>query len=186
MSPKIIFNGKEYNHPDEMPAEARRAYDQAMQIFSDKNRDGVPDFLEHGMDILQGESSASPPAEGDVSKSFQVGMQIFSLDGKNYTSLEEMPPEVRRAYEQSIRVLADANQDGVPDILEGVLGASPSVPVAQPGPPVRQPLVSPPSGVVEPSRADKRLVLLFVALGLGLVACLVVTLVALGVIRLPF
>ncbi|HMP41587.1 MAG TPA: SHOCT domain-containing protein [Roseiflexaceae bacterium] len=40
------------------------------------------------------------------------------VNGQTYTSLDQMPPDVRQAYEQSMAVLADANQNGIPDILE--------------------------------------------------------------------
>ena len=46
MTPKIIFNGKEYNRLEDMPPEARRAYQQAMGMLADKNQNGVPDFME--------------------------------------------------------------------------------------------------------------------------------------------
>ena len=33
-----------------------------------------------------------------------------------------MPPEIRRAYEQVTEILADENENGVPDVLEGLRG----------------------------------------------------------------
>jgi hypothetical protein len=44
--PRIIFNGREYSGPEEMPAEARAAYERAMSVFADSDRDGVPDLFE--------------------------------------------------------------------------------------------------------------------------------------------
>ncbi len=42
------------------------------------------------------------------------------FNGKEYASPEEMPPDVRQAYNQAIGImLADANQNGIPDIFEG-------------------------------------------------------------------
>lgn len=42
------------------------------------------------------------------------------FNGKEYSSLEKMPPEVRQAYDQAMAaVLADADRNGLPDILEG-------------------------------------------------------------------
>jgi hypothetical protein len=48
------------------------------------------------------------------------------VNGKEYDSVEAMPPDVRQAYEKAISmlgdkthgILADANQNGVPDVLE--------------------------------------------------------------------
>jgi putative oligomerization/nucleic acid binding protein len=43
---KIVFNGQEYSSPDEMPPEARSAYDFAMKgVLADANRDGIPDVF---------------------------------------------------------------------------------------------------------------------------------------------
>lgn len=50
-------------------------------------------------------------------------MPNFVINGKTYASLDEMPPEVRQAYEQTMGMLRDENQNGFPDILEGITGA---------------------------------------------------------------
>ena len=45
------------------------------------------------------------------------------FNGKTYTSVESMPPDVREAYQQALSQLQDANKNGIPDILErGVQG----------------------------------------------------------------
>lgn len=41
------------------------------------------------------------------------------FNGKTYNSLEEMPPNERRAYEQMMNIFVDANGNGIPDFLEG-------------------------------------------------------------------
>lgn len=44
---KIIFNGKEYSSPEDMPPEVRRIYDNAMTtVLADQNRDGIPDLFQ--------------------------------------------------------------------------------------------------------------------------------------------
>jgi hypothetical protein len=52
---------------------------------------------------------------------------LFSVNGKTYNSLDEMPPEVRAQFETMQNMFADKNQNGMPDILEGVSGASAAV-----------------------------------------------------------
>jgi hypothetical protein len=43
----------------------------------------------------------------------------ITVDGRTYSSLEEMPADVRRKYEETIgRLLADRDGNGVPDVLE--------------------------------------------------------------------
>jgi hypothetical protein len=40
------------------------------------------------------------------------------IDGKTYTSVEEMPPDIRQKYEQAMRSLGDADNDQIPDVFE--------------------------------------------------------------------
>jgi hypothetical protein len=41
------------------------------------------------------------------------------FNGKTYTQVEDMPPDVRQAYEQAMAQFADRNKNGIPDIFEG-------------------------------------------------------------------
>lgn len=42
-----------------------------------------------------------------------------TVNGKTYTNPEEMPPDVRRAYDEAMQALfVDRDQNGIPDILE--------------------------------------------------------------------
>ena len=43
----------------------------------------------------------------------------ITVNGRTYASVDEMPPDVRRQYEQVMSLMADRNNNGVPDILEG-------------------------------------------------------------------
>jgi len=45
------------------------------------------------------------------------------VGGKEYTSVEEMPPDVRALYEKAMSLLTDKDANGVPDILDGKPGA---------------------------------------------------------------
>ena len=45
----------------------------------------------------------------------------ITVNGQTYKSVEEMPPEVRQQYEKAIGMMADRNNNGIPDALEGVL-----------------------------------------------------------------
>lgn len=44
----------------------------------------------------------------------------INFNGKIYNSIEEMPPDVRQAYEQVMSVFADQNKNGVPDMFENM------------------------------------------------------------------
>lgn len=139
MSP-IIFNGKSYSSVDEMPPDVRQAYEQVAGMFADKNHDGIPD-------ILEGAAEKSGIDVQSVSISSNQG-QVF-IDGKAYSSIEEMPAEVRQKYEQAMmkagQILRDANQNNIPDILEGILPA--------------QRISSPPQAMPKPAAETRRSIL---------------------------
>lgn len=40
------------------------------------------------------------------------------FNGKTYSKVEDMPEEVRQAYQQALAHLADADKNGIPDIME--------------------------------------------------------------------
>jgi hypothetical protein len=40
------------------------------------------------------------------------------FNGKTYTKVEDMPEAVRQAYEQALGQFADADKNGIPDIME--------------------------------------------------------------------
>jgi hypothetical protein len=43
----------------------------------------------------------------------------ITVNGQEYRSIEEMPPDVRRQYERVMSMMADRDRNGVPDIMEG-------------------------------------------------------------------
>jgi hypothetical protein len=124
---KIIFNGQEYESVEAMPAEVRQLYEMANQMFADQDQDGVPDLFEK----LPGSASTV------VTHSTQ-----FVVDGQVYSNVDELPPEARRKYEQTMGRL-DANRNGIPDLLEGnPFGtAAPSPSATATPPPFPQPHV---------------------------------------------
>jgi hypothetical protein len=127
----INFNGQEYDSPDAMPPEVRRLYELANQMLADKDGDGVPDLF----------GQVAGTSQANVVQTTQ-----FVVDGKVYTSLDELPAEARRKYEQTLGQW-DANRNGIPDMLEGsIFGAAtqapatPQAPGAPPAPPSPMPL----------------------------------------------
>src|SRR6478752_2514283 len=54
-------------------------------------------------------------------KIFRTSVSVgrITVNGKTYSNVDEMPPDIRRQYEQEMRsILADRDGNGVPDILE--------------------------------------------------------------------
>jgi|SRR5581483_8289577 hypothetical protein len=104
MSNQYIVNGKTYNSLDEMPPDVRATYEAMGNLFADKNQNGMPDILEGTMNA--GITMISSPT--------------IIYEGKTYTNVNDLPPEARAKYDAALAKLADQNQNGVPDALEGV------------------------------------------------------------------
>ena len=96
MNNKIIFNGQEYNDPEEMPSDVRQAYEAAMNMVSQRNS-----------------GAAGPKVNINVKTNIR-----FVFQGKTYNSSDEMPPEVRAAYDKAMEQI-DKDHNGVPDFMEG-------------------------------------------------------------------
>jgi hypothetical protein len=54
----------------------------------------------------------------------EQAMAKISFNGKEYDSPEAMPAEVRQLYQMAIDMLADKNQDGIPDVFSGMAGGA--------------------------------------------------------------
>ncbi len=94
-----------------MPPQVRQAYEQAMATLP----------------------------KGSAEASARPGTKLV-FNGREYASAEEMPAEVRALYEQVIGKL-DADQNGVPDVLEMSQGTPAQAPLENL--PQAPPVVSP-------------------------------------------
>lgn len=134
MDPKVIvIDGKTYHGVDEMPADIREKYEQVMRslgdandnqipdafetmnIFADKDKDGVPDVLENltaSHATVNSMTLVPPTRAGEI-----------VIDGKEFDGLENLPPEARARYEAAMGKL-DANRNAIPDFVEGMMNAS--------------------------------------------------------------
>lgn len=78
--------------------------------------------IEGGTPVLGGAMAGGGPG---LSLSGQISAaNVYIVNGQTYDSLAAMPPEVRAAFEQASAALADANQNGLPDLFEGMAGAA--------------------------------------------------------------
>ncbi|MCI0356273.1 MAG: hypothetical protein L0099_14720 [Acidobacteria bacterium] len=103
MPTRIVFNGKEYASLDEMPADVRRAYQEVVGLLADADRSAGADFA---------------PDSGGEPK-LNITRLRFLHEGKEYSSLEQMPPEARRRYDEAVRQLGDTSRVGSPEMLVG-------------------------------------------------------------------
>jgi hypothetical protein len=49
---------------------------------------------------------------------FKREVRTITVNGRTYNSVGEMPPDVREQFEKAMSLLADKNNNGIPDALE--------------------------------------------------------------------
>jgi hypothetical protein len=86
MPTHIIFDGREYDSPEAMPEEVRKAFQEMLDQLRDKDEDGIPDVLQRG-------GSARNP----------LGILRTSVTYNGRTlDLGSLPAPVRRLIEKAI------------------------------------------------------------------------------------
>lgn len=123
----IVIDGKTYKSVEEMPEDVRIKYESAMRGL-DKNQNGVPDMLENAnlfTDKNQGgmENVFEDLTSFQGSTSHVINTTKIAVNGQAYESLDQLPPDIRAKYEQALGAM-DANKNGIPDFVEGMLGSA--------------------------------------------------------------
>ena len=118
----IVIDGKTYNSVDDMPPDVRRQYETALGAL-DRDRDGTLDMLENVNALFEDKNRDGIPDAFDGLTGNVVSTTKIVADGREYNNMQDHPPEVRAKLSQAMGKL-DANQNGVPDFLEGTLTAS--------------------------------------------------------------
>jgi hypothetical protein len=82
----IVFNGKEYDGVESMPADVRRAYENALGALGAADREKVESALGRGTRVK-----------------VNVAVQRkYRVNGKDYESVDAMPADVRAAFERAL------------------------------------------------------------------------------------
>lgn len=123
MNPRrIVIDGQTYNSVSEMPADVRTHYDKALRTLKDQDGNRIPDALEHTDVLADNNHDGIPDRIENTPGAPTVASSIKVLaDGQEYNSLDDLPPEARAKYEQAMGAL-DANRNGIPDFVEGLMG----------------------------------------------------------------
>lgn len=131
----IVIDGKTYNSVNEMPEDVRRLYEQAMSTFKNQDQNRVPDVLENNApNMLEDKNRNGIPdsIENTAGGTIVANAMKILFDGKEFNSIDELPPDARAKYEQAMGTL-DANRNGIPDFVEGMIGgmaqSQPSTPM---------------------------------------------------------
>lgn len=125
MNPKVIvIDGKTYNSVEEMPTDIRQKYEQAMQTLGDANNNQIPDAFETLNIFADKDKDGAPDVLENITTGHHVvnSMKII-VDGKEFDGLENLPPEAHARYEEAMGKL-DANRNGIPDFVEGMMNTS--------------------------------------------------------------
>lgn len=95
MSVKIVFNGTEYDGIDAMPPDVRTAYEAALESLGKAGGETLASLLKQG-----------------GGASIKATFRQIVVNGKKYSSLDEMPPDIRRTYEEAMASLAPGEPAG--------------------------------------------------------------------------
>ena len=88
MSLKIVFNGKEYDNVDAMPPDVRKEYEVALETLRKSGGEEILAVLQRGAGVSGTHIKAT--------------YHEIVVNGKKYDSVDAMPPDVRRTYEQAM------------------------------------------------------------------------------------
>jgi hypothetical protein len=105
---RFIFNGKAYSSLDEMPPEARAAYEQAMQRLAEADPSAAT--------VVTHQSLLGPGVEVSTIQFSAVKTKTIVDGHRSYDRIEDLPPDAREAVESAI-----ANLDAKPKKITGVL-----------------------------------------------------------------
>lgn len=149
----IVIDGKTYRSVEEMPPDVRQKYEQAIRALGDTNDNNIPDAFET-MNIFADKNKNGVPdmLENVVTSNTTVNSMKISIDGKEFNGIEDLPPEARAKYEKAMAKL-DANRNGIPDFVEGMINitnqtANISTSFGTETPPDSAPLSYPPSVMI--------------------------------------
>ncbi|HSL43954.1 MAG TPA: hypothetical protein VK897_11025 [Anaerolineales bacterium] len=125
MNPRIIvIDGKTYQSVEDMPAEVRQKFQQAMRSLGDANNNNIPDAFET-LNIFADKNKNGAPdvLENIVAGQAAVSSMKIVVDGNEFNGIEDLPPEARAKYQEAINQL-DANRNGIPDFVEGMMSTT--------------------------------------------------------------
>jgi hypothetical protein len=104
METRITFNGQTYDSIENMPPEVREQYQAVLNALSGEDHAEVASLLEGGAGIR---------IKTTVRRKIRVG-------GKDYDSVDQLPPELRAAYERATGQAAGGLPASAPVITSSI------------------------------------------------------------------
>ncbi|HBX69608.1 MAG TPA: hypothetical protein DEH25_09570 [Chloroflexi bacterium] len=125
MAETIYFNGKKYNSVAEMPADERKLYEKINRLYSDENRDGIPDVfqgkgfsgLKESFSIAKELSQMSSTTPDLALKQFAIVSETdygITINGKSFRNVAELPPDLQQIYQEATQQA----ENGRPNIYD--------------------------------------------------------------------
>jgi hypothetical protein len=102
VSLKIVFNGNEYDSVDAMPPDVRKDYEVALETLRKSGGEEILSLLQRDMGVTGAHIKAT--------------VREIVVNGTKYDSVDAMPPDVRRTYEQAMARLAPSGAAGRPPV----------------------------------------------------------------------
>jgi hypothetical protein len=97
MSVKIVFNGQEYSGVEAMPPDVRQEYEAALDLLGKMGDRDIVSKLLHAVGLK---------VEATIRRNLVV-------NGKEYGSVDEMPPKLRQRFEQAVAAPAPGHRGAV-------------------------------------------------------------------------
>lgn len=169
--PEIIVNGKVYTNPDDVPPDVRAAYQKALELLHDTDKNGIPDFLEGkpGVNVNESPVTVVLPEQ-----------KQFVVDGKVYAGVEQLPRHAKLKYEQAMARLGllytDAVREKAPPVLRRRRTRTVEEPTAQDEIDVTETMTpimtsqEPPPSVIQEDTSSSRILLIMLVALLVMVA----------------
>ncbi len=111
MSLKIVFNGKEYDSVDAMPPDVRKDYEVALESLKQSGGTEILSLLQRDMGVTGARIKAT--------------VREIVVNGTKYDSVDAMPPDVRRTYEQAMARLAPSGAAAQPPVVSAARAVRP-------------------------------------------------------------
>src|SRR5438093_5837781 len=89
---KITVNGQQYDSPEAMPPDVRRMYEEAMRTVGPSLASG-----------LSGGSTQVFTGRAGQSLGASVVNRVITVNDRTYGSVDELPPDVRKLYEDALK-----------------------------------------------------------------------------------
>jgi len=87
-----VFNGREYDSVEAMPPDVRQEYEVALETLRKSGGEEILSVLQRDMGVSGTHIKAT--------------LREIVVNGKKYDSVDAMPPDVRRVYEQAMARVA--------------------------------------------------------------------------------